>query len=143
MFRRVPYFFLAVPMALLPVSAGIQHIIMLPQAIIMGIPMAIMRFMLSQHSFIMAVVMPPMGVILQTMVLPIISQVMFIIMLGIIIGIIMPPIMGCCIMPPIIGIAFMFIMAFLRFVVGPVKAPALTNAQPPCIDRPAIASRMT
>lgn len=124
--RTPDYFFFAI--GLLPVSAGMQHIIMLPQHIIMGMPIIIMRFMLSQHSFIMAAVMLPIGVILQTIVPPTISQVMFIIMVGIIMGIIiggiMPPIMGCCIMPPIIGIEFMFIIARLRrlVVAGPDRS---------------------
>lgn len=88
-----------------------QHIIgMPPQVIIIGIPMAIMDAIFSQHIFIISMVMPPsIGIILQTIPASVISTVILHIGIGIIIGMpIPPPIIGICIgipiPPPIIGI---------------------------------------
>lgn len=61
----------------------------------MGMPIFIMLFIMSQHCFIMSMVMPFIGVILQTIASADISQVMFIIMegiIGIIMGIMFMPI---------------------------------------------------
>ena len=79
---------------------------MLPHIIITGMPMLIMDSMRSQQSFIISEVMPDIGIILQTMVLPTISQVMLhiigaIIICGIIIGIMPPMFIICGIIPPI------------------------------------------
>jgi hypothetical protein len=89
-----------------------MHII-LPLIIMTGMPIFIMEFMRSQHSFIISIVMLPAGVILHTMPAGVISQVMehIIGIMGIIIGIMfMPGIIGiiCGIMPLmfIIGIGF-------------------------------------
>lgn len=80
------------------------------QLIIMGMPMPIMVIMRVQHSFIMSMVMPAMGFMVQTMPSAVISQVMVQVITGIIIGIMpfMPPIMG--IIPFIMGICIMGIM---------------------------------
>ncbi|HEY0281732.1 MAG TPA: hypothetical protein VGC27_03805 [Rhizomicrobium sp.] len=103
-----------------------QHMHMLPHIIMMGIPIFIMAFICSQHCFIISAVMPPIGVILQTMELPDISQLMSHAIIGIIIGIIcgiigMPPmfiigIWGIMFMPPmfIIGIAGIITISWLR-----------------------------
>lgn len=73
------------------------------QLIIMGMPMLIMRV---QHSFIMSMVMPAMGFMVQTMPSAVMSQVMVQVITGIIIGI-MPFIIGIMgIMPFIMGIWF-------------------------------------
>jgi hypothetical protein len=114
----------------------IMHMhIMLPHIIMTGIPMPIMEFMRSQHSFIISAVVLPIGVILQTMALPDISQCIVIVIgiMGIIIGIVWPCIIACimgCIIccipgimadiifiPGIMFIAGMFIMgmAFIIF----------------------------
>jgi hypothetical protein len=55
-----------------------MHIIMgMPlHIIIIGAPIAIMEFMASQHSFIIAMSCPSMGIILQTMPSLVISHVM-------------------------------------------------------------------
>lgn len=100
--------------------SGMQHIIGIPpHIIIMGMPIFIMLFMRSQHSFIISLVIAPMGVILQTMLLPDISQVMVHI-----IGIIMPIIMGFIIgiMPPII----------MGFIIGFWAIADIIKASPCC-----------
>ncbi len=96
-----------------------QHMhIMPPHIIITGMPIFIMEFMRSQHSFIISIVMLPIGVILQTISLPDISHVIPIIMgiIGIIIGIMfIPGIIGIIwgIIPPIFIIGIGFIIGFL------------------------------
>lgn len=98
--------------------------IMLPHIIMTGIPISIMPFMRSQHSIIISLVMPPIGVILQTMVPPDISQVMPIIIIGIIWGIIWGIICDIIcgiiiegIMPPIMGIIEAIIWGIM-FIIG-------------------------
>ncbi|SCB28418.1 hypothetical protein GA0061100_106367 [Rhizobium hainanense] len=86
-----------------------QHIIMLPHIIIIGMPEDIMDIMRLQHSINMSLSMPSIGIISQTMPFGVILQVILpiiICIMGIIIGFIigMPPIME-----PIIG----FIMGFI------------------------------
>ncbi|AKJ02106.1 Hypothetical protein AA314_03732 [Archangium gephyra] len=86
-----------------------EHIIMgMPlHIIIIGIPMAIMEFIASQHSFIISIWPASMGIIRHIMPsLPISQVIRAIIGMRIIMGIIigMPPIIGFMpIMPPIIG----------------------------------------
>lgn len=96
-----------------------MHIIMgMPlQVIIMGIPMPIMVIMRVQQSFIMSMVMPAMGFMVQTMPSAVISQVMVLVITGIIMGMppMVPPIMGIC----IIGIMGICIMGMVGiWVVG-------------------------
>ena len=86
-----------------------QHIIMLPHIIIIGMPEDIMDIMRLQHSINMSLSMPSIGIISQIMPFGVILQVILpiiICIMGIIIGFIigMPPIME-----PIIG----FIMGFI------------------------------
>jgi hypothetical protein len=89
-----------------------QHIIGIPQhIIIIGIPIAMHFIMLSQHPFIISMVMPSIGVILHIMPSLVISMVIlhiiggFIIGMGIIIGIIFGmPIIDGIIIPIICGI---------------------------------------
>jgi len=76
-----------------------------PHIIIIGMPMFIMAIMRSQAIFIMSMVMPSPGVILQTIPVGVISQVIMQVMVG------MPMFMGICIimgmfigMPMFIGI---------------------------------------
>ncbi len=116
-------------------------IIMPPQAIMQGMPMAIMAIMRSQASVNAGMAMPPIGIILQTMPSAVISQVMLaiiigiiiicgIIMLGIMPGIIlgiimfgiMPGIIICGIMLGIIGIAVAVFMGSGLF--GSMRRPA-------------------
>lgn len=100
----------------------VQHIIMLPQHIIMGMPAFIMAVMRSQHSVNISIDMPSIGIISQVMPVLVMVQVTLHIIIGMDIGIIEPiigimpgmppigiimpgiiePIMGF-IMPPIIG----------------------------------------
>ncbi|RWY72591.1 hypothetical protein EHI46_16880 [Rhizobium leguminosarum] len=101
-------------------AAIVQHIIMPPQFIIMGMPLDIMRL---QHSMNMSLSMPSIGFISQTMPSAVMVHFMepIIIIIGMeaIIGIIAPFIMG---MPPIIGIIppiIGFIMAgIMLFIIG-------------------------
>jgi hypothetical protein len=113
-------------------AAIVQHIIMPPQFIIIGMPLDIMRL---QHSMNMSLSMPSIGFISQTMpwsvmvhfIAPIIIMGIIIGMppiIGIIMGFIMPPIMGFIIgiMPPIIGI-MLFIIGIM-FIAPAVPACA-------------------
>ncbi|WP_158240820.1 hypothetical protein [Telmatospirillum siberiense] len=100
-----------------------QHIIgMPPQVIIIGMPMAIMDAIFSQHIFIISMVMPPsIGIILQTMPASVISTV--ILHIGIIIGIgipIPPPIIGIGMPmpPPIIGIIMDIMLGIVIIPMG-------------------------
>lgn len=73
-----------------------MHIIigMPPHIIIMGMPQAIIRFMRSQQSFIISMVVPSIGIIVQTMPAGVISQVIMQVGIGI-----MPAIIGIiCVM---------------------------------------------
>ncbi|MHC2458918.1 hypothetical protein ACVMIX_005622 [Rhizobium leguminosarum] len=101
-------------------AAIMQHIIMPPQFIIIGMPLDIIRL---QHSMNMSLSMPSIGFISQTMPSAVMVHFMepIIIIIGIeaIIGIIAPFIMGMPdiigIIPPIIG----FIMAgIMLFIIG-------------------------
>ena len=49
----------------------------LPHIMVIGMPQAIMRFIVSQHIFSMSMLIMPVGIIMQTMPLPVISQVIF------------------------------------------------------------------
>ncbi|MCJ9691310.1 hypothetical protein MOV76_06640 [Rhizobium sp. PRIMUS64] len=93
-------------------AAIMQHIIMPPQFIIIGMPLDIIRL---QHSMNMSLSMPSIGFISQTMPSAVMVHFMEpIIIIGMeaIIGIIAPFIMG---MPDIIG----FIMAgIMLFIIG-------------------------
>lgn len=88
----------------------LQHIIMPPHIIIIGMPPLIMDIMRLQHSMNMAWSMPSIGFISHVMPVSVILQVIMPIIIGPIImgeGIIMG-------MPPIIGIMpFMGIMPFI------------------------------
>ncbi|MBB3428943.1 hypothetical protein FHT85_005974 [Rhizobium sp. BK312] len=103
-----------------------QHIIMLPHIIIIGIPDDIMDIMRLQHSMNMSLSMPSIGIISQTMPFGVILQVILpiiICIMGIIIGFIMAFIIGIA---PIIGmllimgfiIGIMFIAGFIIVVSG-------------------------
>ena len=101
-------------------AAIMQHIIMPPQFIIIGMPLDIIRL---QHSMNMSLSMPSIGFISQTMPSAVMVHFMepIIIIIGMeaIIGIIAPFIMGMPdiigIIPPIIG----FIMAgIMLFIIG-------------------------
>ena len=70
-----------------------QHIIMLPHIIIMGMPDDIMDIMRLQHSMNMSLSMPSIGIISQTMPFGVILQVILLIIICIM-GIIMPFIIG-------------------------------------------------
>jgi hypothetical protein len=92
----------------LPIDeAGMPIIIgMFPHAITIGIPMAIMRVIISQRSRIMSIEALSIGMHLQTMPSLVISQVIRHI-IGAIMGIIIGIIMGMLIPMPIDGIMFM------------------------------------
>jgi hypothetical protein len=97
---------------------GIQHIIGIPpQVIIIGIPAAIMAIMRSQAIFIMSMVMPSAGIILQTIPVGVISAVMvqegICIGIGIIMG--MPMFIGIC-MPIFIGIGIGIGICIIMFI---------------------------
>ena len=47
----------------------------LPHIIVIGMPQAIMRFMVSQHILSMSMLIVPMGIIMQVMPVAVISQV--------------------------------------------------------------------
>ena len=105
-------------------AAGMQHMVIMPQLHIMGMPAAIMFIMLLQHSMNMSFDMPAIGVISHIMPVSVILHVMVHIIMGIIgmpfiIGV-MPVIIGICIgiMLPIIGIIVAVAAMFLstRFV---------------------------
>lgn len=49
----------------------------LPHIIVIGMPQAIMRFMVSQHILSMSMLIMPMGIIMQLMPVAVISQVIF------------------------------------------------------------------
>ncbi|NJL07241.1 MAG: hypothetical protein HC900_02500 [Methylacidiphilales bacterium] len=84
-----------------------QHMVIMPQQHIIGVPAVIMFIMLLQHSMNISFDMPAIGVISHIMPVSVILQVMVHIIMGII-G--MPFIIGICIgigigiMLPIIGI---------------------------------------
>ncbi|BBF92175.1 hypothetical protein [Blastochloris tepida] len=85
-----------------------QHMVIMPQEHIIGMPAAIMFIMLLQHSMNISFDMPAIGVISHIMPVSVILQVMVHIIMGIIgmpfiIGV-MPVIIGIGIMLPIIGI---------------------------------------
>ncbi len=85
----------------------VQHIIMPPHIIIIGMPPLIMDIMRLQHSMNMAWSIPSIGFISHIMPPSVILQVIMPIIIGIGIGIIMG-------MPPIIGVMpFMGIMPFI------------------------------
>ncbi len=108
-------------------AAGMQHIIMPPHIIIIGMPPDIMDIMRLQLSMNMSLSMPSIGIISQVMPLAVMVHFMVPIIIGIImgmppmamgfiIGIIgfimgMPPIIG--IIPPIIGFIMAGIMLFI------------------------------
>ena len=49
----------------------------LPHIMVIGIPQAIMRFIVSQHILSMSMLIMPIGIIVQTMPVAVISQVIF------------------------------------------------------------------
>lgn len=49
----------------------------LPHIIVIGMPQAIIRFMVSQHIFSMSMLIMPVGIIVQVMAVAVISQVIF------------------------------------------------------------------
>ncbi|ASW10380.1 hypothetical protein CKA34_31065 (plasmid) [Rhizobium sp. 11515TR] len=94
----------------------VQHIIMLPHIIIIGMPDDIMDIMRLQHSMNMSLSMPSIGIISQTMPFGVILHVILpiiICIMGIIIGFIMgmPPIME-----PIIGFIIGFIIGIAPII---------------------------
>ena len=106
-----------------PQAAIVQHIVIPPHIIIIGMPPFIMAIMRLQHSMNMAWSMPSIGFISQTMPASVILQVIMpiIIGMGIIMG--MPPIIGIMPfiiigwpIPPIMAfiIGIMFIAAFME-----------------------------
>lgn len=97
-----------------------QHTHIVPHIIITDMPIFIMSFMRLQHSIIISLVMPPIGVILHTMESPDISQVMphIIIGTGIIIGIMFGIIDICGIIP------LMFIIGIALIIHSPVRLAA-------------------
>jgi hypothetical protein len=114
-------------------AAGMHIIVMLPQVIIMGMPMAIIFIMDSQRSRIMSMVVPSMGITLQVMPsLPIsrvqrqVIGVMPIIMLGIMPGIIEPIMPGIImlgiigIMPIMFGIIMLGIIGIMPGIIMPI-----------------------
>lgn len=94
----------------------VQHIIMPPHIIIIGMPPFIMVIMRLQHSMNMTLSMPSIGFISHVMPASVIVQVIMPIIIGIGIGIIIgiPPIMF---MPPIIGI-MPFIIGLIPLIIG-------------------------
>lgn len=101
----------------------VQHIIMLPHIIIIGMPDDIMDIMRLQHSMNMSLSMPSIGIISQTMPFGVILHVILpiiICIMGIIIGFIMgmPPIMEP-IIGFIIGIApIIGMLLIIGFIIG-------------------------
>ncbi|OBY04791.1 hypothetical protein BAE36_24745 [Rhizobium leguminosarum bv. trifolii] len=103
-------------------AAIMQHIIMPPQFIIIGMPLDIIRL---QHSMNMSLSMPSIGFISQTMpsavMVHFIEPIIIIIGMEAIIGIIAPFIMGMPdiigIIPPIIGFIMLFIIGIM-FMAG-------------------------
>ena len=94
----------------------VQHIIMLPHIIIIGMPDDIMDIMRLQHSMNMSLSMPSIGIISQTMPFGVILHVILpiiICIMGIIIGFMMgmPPIME-----PIIGFIIGFIIGIAPII---------------------------
>ena len=94
----------------------VQHIIMLPHIIIIGMPDDIIDIMRLQHSMNMSLSMPSIGIISQTMPFGVILHVILpiiICIMGIIIGFIMgmPPIME-----PIIGFIIGFIIGIAPII---------------------------
>jgi hypothetical protein len=49
----------------------------LPHIMVIGMPHAIMRFIVSQHIFSISMLIMPLGIIMQVMPLAVISQVIF------------------------------------------------------------------
>ncbi|MDK4741976.1 MULTISPECIES: hypothetical protein [unclassified Rhizobium] len=95
----------------------VQHIIMLPHIIIIGMPDDIMDIMRLQHSMNMSLSMPSIGIISQTMPFGVILHVILLIIICIM-GIIMPFIIG---MPPIMGFIIGIIMPFIiGFIMPPI-----------------------
>jgi len=87
--------------------------------IVIGMPIVIIVVMRSHIAFIMSMVMPAVGIILQTMPSAVISQVIAQHGVGIIIGIIMPLFIIGMVMPFIIGIIIPFIMGMVMpFIIG-------------------------
>ncbi|CCG41118.1 hypothetical protein [Magnetospirillum molischianum] len=86
--------------------------------IIIGMPIAIIVVMRSHIAVIMSMVMPAVGIILQTMPSAVISQVIAQQGVGIIIGIIMPLFIIGMVIPFIIGIIMPFIIGICIVVVG-------------------------
>jgi hypothetical protein len=105
--------------------SDMPHIIMLPHIIIIGIPIFIMPFIMSQACIIMSLFMPPIGIMVQTILSPIISQVMAHIIIGIIMGI-MPPNMGICIWGIMFIIGIAGIIIFSSWV--PARSPRSVRA---------------
>lgn len=132
------FFMLPMSFFIIMPSGIMQHIIMLPHIIIMGMPIFIMLFICSQHCFIMSIDMPPIGIMVHTMPLEVISQVMPIIIMGIIIGIMLPIIPGIIwgIMPFIMGMGIICIWGIIigiwplgMFIMGSVSGKRLTNGR--------------
>jgi hypothetical protein len=87
--------------------------------IVIGMPIAIIVVMRSHIAFIMSMVMPAVGIILQTMPSAVISQVIAQHGVGIIIGIIMPLFIIGIVMPFIMGIIMPFIIGMvIPFIIG-------------------------
>ena len=98
-----------------------QHIIIMPQPHIIGMPAAIMFIMLLQHSMNISFDMPSIGIISHIMPVSVILQVMVHIIMGII-GI-MPLAIG---MPFIIGITpFIIGIGIMLPIIGIIVAVAV------------------
>jgi hypothetical protein len=105
---------------------GMQHIIMPPQPIIMGIPIVLMFIICWQQAMNMSFMLASIGVISQVMPLSVILHVIMHIIIGM--GMfIMPFIIG--IIPPIMGMAIAaFVMTFApQFQ---ISGNALTASRP-------------
>jgi len=87
--------------------------------IIIGMPIVIIVVMRSHIAFIMSMVMPAVGIILQTMPSAVISQVIAQHGVGIIIGIIMPLFIIGMVIPFIMGMVIPFIIGIvIPFIIG-------------------------
>jgi len=49
----------------------------LPHIMVIGMPQAIMRFIVSQHIFSISMLIMPVGIIVQVMPVPVISHIIF------------------------------------------------------------------
>jgi hypothetical protein len=108
-----------------------QHIVIMPQPHIIGMPAAIMFIMLLQHSMNISFDMPAIGIISHIMPVSVILQVMVAIIMGI-----MPFIIG---MPFIMGI-MPFIIGIMLLIIGIIVAVAAMVLSVRCVRRSRLGS---